>query len=817
MRYVAAFVTFAACLAPFAGAADTPGLRGVLSDENPITLPDSVLLSTGRAQFSADAVGTASDDAPLFDPLNFPAITRQRGHAEVILPHVSRVTTHSNGGNAEGEDGPFGTARRGQRRLPRFEREHGVVSGPGPGELGRTDDKSNFQQSLHRLMFDVLGPQYNRNARPLPTCGVVDQDNRCSHKIPLHVGLQFTKLEGVDADRQTLSMLVTVTMAWPDHRLSFNYSDYFPTMIRWNHEQDFLAIDPELLWRPDVQLANSVEPPRAIVSPRAFLYDQEMLKQRGYNVLIRTPMAVTVKCDLQMDAFPFDSQVCRFNWRAWSANQKWVVLQALQDSKDALNATISALHARDNEFKVMSIQLDEGFQDVYGLGDGDESFPELEYTVTLKRASHYYVASMLMPMFITILLSVGVFYIDPPGGERLGYNITLFLTVMALAFYSADRLPKSGGGDTWLERFQALCYIITIFPIFVSLFCELGRRHLRRFHPRSRFVHVQDAHDETINGTFRRAGRELKYKHEKSNALIYFDGAWNLSSSGKIGTDAWTYRCDEDVDVEQVPVEGWAHRTDEVSSIAVVDYPSEWLTDYVDTVLRAPYAWLTSAVLLYHLYYIYQHDAGNEMSVLMLEIFLLVVAFFLIASGFWDVYVLRSLVKTDGTLGDIATALKLRGLFTDDPMDEPEEEDLAAVNVHIEGVDFDSLEPEQRRALASAVAQVMTGRLDLPAAGMRDEEGEPGSMTLSRGSVIADSLIRVPVGSLAFDDVEQTLTSESMPLQLMEALQSIPGVSSALEQEVPLSVTVKVRRPGAPNFGDEQGQLGRAFLPLGQR
>merc|ERR1719321_683852 len=107
-------------------------------------------------------------------------------------------------------------------------------------------------------------------------------------------------------------------------------------------------------------------------------------------------------------------------------------------------------------------------------------FPQIIYTLTLQRYSHYYVNSIILPMLIMVLLSVGVFFIDPPGGERLGYNITLILTVMAVSFFAAERLPKSGGGDTWLERFQSVCYIITLLPVFISLFCELGRRVLRR-------------------------------------------------------------------------------------------------------------------------------------------------------------------------------------------------------------------------------------------------------------------------------------------------------------------------------------------------
>lgn len=105
------------------------------------------------------------------------------------------------------------------------------------------------------------------------------------------------------------------------------------------------------------------------------------------------------------------------------------------------------------------------------------------YSISLSRYSHYYISNVVLPMLLVVVLSIGVFYIDPPRGERMGYSSIMVLTVMTISYFTAELVPKNGGGETWLEHFQAICYIITIIPIIASIICELacrcvrGRRH----------------------------------------------------------------------------------------------------------------------------------------------------------------------------------------------------------------------------------------------------------------------------------------------------------------------------------------------------
>lgn len=325
----------------------------------------------------------------------------------------------------------------------------------------------NNQERMNKLIDHLIGPQshYHRHLRPLPDCSAHD----CSHKIGVTMSLQFQKLLSVDEKANQLEMLALVILDWPDHRLSYNATEWFSNLFHWRSDHDFIAIDPHMVWQPDVQLVNAAVPMEKIFEPRAYLFDDTNRINKGFNVRLKVPNIIKVKCDLIMDDFPFDNQTCNFVFQAWSASNSWISFKGSKEVNE--NDTIAGMTSKNEEFRVTDVDMRDSSIQV-----GQNVFPQIIYTLKMKRYSHYYVSSIILPILMMVMLSVGVFYIDPPGGERLGYNITLILTVMATSFFAAERLPKSGGGDTWLERFQAACYIITILPLVLSLLCELGRR-----------------------------------------------------------------------------------------------------------------------------------------------------------------------------------------------------------------------------------------------------------------------------------------------------------------------------------------------------
>ena len=59
-------------------------------------------------------------------------------------------------------------------------------------------------------------------------------------------------------------------------------------------------------------------------------------------------------------------------------------------------------------------------------------YPELSFSVVISRATKWYAFRLVMNIALTYV-AFGVFFSDPMTGERLGFSITMMLTLVAQA------------------------------------------------------------------------------------------------------------------------------------------------------------------------------------------------------------------------------------------------------------------------------------------------------------------------------------------------------------------------------------------------
>ncbi|XP_027884963.1 5-hydroxytryptamine receptor 3A-like [Xiphophorus couchianus] len=76
------------------------------------------------------------------------------------------------------------------------------------------------------------------------------------------------------------------------------------------------------------------------------------------------------------------------------------------------------------------------------------------YTINMKRRSLLYIANFLLPVFFFLCLDFGSFLMSDTGGEKVGFKITLLLSVTVMQLIlndilpcSSDRIPLTGRED----------------------------------------------------------------------------------------------------------------------------------------------------------------------------------------------------------------------------------------------------------------------------------------------------------------------------------------------------------------------------------
>mmetsp|Transcript_78254 Transcript_78254/g.209205 ORF Transcript_78254/g.209205 Transcript_78254/m.209205 type:complete len:519 (-) Transcript_78254:132-1688(-) len=310
------------------------------------------------------------------------------------------------------------------------------------------------QQSLDGMMDEIFR-SYNKHARPVPDCATMD----CSHRIQVKMGLNFQKLVTLDQTSGFLTMVVWFRLQWPDFRLAYDSSNLASEM-GWNSTSDFLAVDADKLWVPDIYLLNSVAKIEYLSDEaRAYWYDENKLHQEGFNIVLNRPALITTRCDVDMTQYPFDTQNCMLRWGAWSASSIFFTFSTLD------TAMSSDMPKTTEEFNVTNIRaLSSSYR--FKVAEGAK-FPQVVYEIQLQRYGFWYLVVLIYPMIFLVMVAMSVFFLDIRSGERHSVALTLVLATMTVGFLTAERLPRSSD-DMWFIRFQCGVYAFIVTCVIES-------------------------------------------------------------------------------------------------------------------------------------------------------------------------------------------------------------------------------------------------------------------------------------------------------------------------------------------------------------
>lgn len=164
--------------------------------------------------------------------------------------------------------------------------------------------------------------------------------------------------------------------------------------------------------------------------------------------------------DMDYRPFPFDTQKYLIEIEAFSYDSSQLVFK-----ESNLFPKLTKDNRLGGGWEIVSqkdtIALDRYSYSQNDNDDRDEYYSKVTFTIEATRVSGYYVWQVLFPLFIIILASFTVFWIDDLS-TQIGVGFTLMLTVVAFNFYSASILPVLPY-NTFIE------YVIIVGYIFIFL------------------------------------------------------------------------------------------------------------------------------------------------------------------------------------------------------------------------------------------------------------------------------------------------------------------------------------------------------------
>ncbi|XP_049878518.1 neuronal acetylcholine receptor subunit alpha-10-like [Pectinophora gossypiella] len=269
--------------------------------------------------------------------------------------------------------------------------------------------------------------------------------------IPLLVtfGVSLHHIIDVEEKDQLLTTNCWITQIWMDYHLRWNASDFDGISV--------IRIPYERVWRPDIILYNNADPNYR----SAVINTNVIVKSTGEVTWLSHGIYVSV-CDINVEQFPFDVQLCTMKWASWTYDGFQLDLKKQFDEGDTTN------YQTNGEFDLVSF---EAIRHNQYYSCCVEPYPDITYVIKLRRRPMFYVFNLILPCLLINGIALLVFYVPSESGEKVTLGISALLSMTVFLMTIRDTLPPTEktplislyyGVSTCLVSFSASLSVVTL-------------------------------------------------------------------------------------------------------------------------------------------------------------------------------------------------------------------------------------------------------------------------------------------------------------------------------------------------------------------
>ncbi|XP_045527906.1 neuronal acetylcholine receptor subunit alpha-10-like [Pieris brassicae] len=285
-----------------------------------------------------------------------------------------------------------------------------------------------------------LMDKYDPSVRPV---------ENSSHPLLVTFGVSLHHIIDVEEKDQLLTTNCWITQIWTDHHLRWNISDFDGISV--------IRIPYERVWKPDIILYNNADPNYR----SAVINTNVIVKYTGEVTWLSHGIYVSV-CDINVEQFPFDIQLCTMKWASWTYDGFQLDIQKQFDAGDTTN------YQTNGEFDLVSFDAIKHNQ-YYSCCV--EPYPDITYVIKLRRRPMFYVFNLILPCLLINGIALLVFYVPSESGEKVTLGISALLSMTVFLMTIRDTLPPTEktplislyyGVSTCLVSFSASLSVVTL-------------------------------------------------------------------------------------------------------------------------------------------------------------------------------------------------------------------------------------------------------------------------------------------------------------------------------------------------------------------
>jgi hypothetical protein len=296
----------------------------------------------------------------------------------------------------------------------------------------------NSENDLRKSLFQ----NYILNNRPVLNY---------SDTVNVSFGVELISLEEFDQVGEKVKFNFHMKYTWYDQYLSWN---------RRNFDFDYINVKPERVWRPDLELYNSANKPEKVNGEGILkvFHTGEM-----YWII---PVIYDFTCPLNLDDFPFDTQVCKMTFGSWKLSQGYMNISThkLPLTNKRLFRELSFDKFSHNEWRVT--QMNSNNQNLEYLCCPNELWTVTDIDIVMVRNYHKYIVVIIMTFFLTLsALTVVTFSLEKY--IRTYLLVFIPLSIIWLQLYISSKIPVIEH-PTKMETFIQLSFYISMISAIYS-------------------------------------------------------------------------------------------------------------------------------------------------------------------------------------------------------------------------------------------------------------------------------------------------------------------------------------------------------------
>ena len=185
-----------------------------------------------------------------------------------------------------------------------------------------------------------------------------------------------------------------------------------------------------------------------------------MLVASNGHVMWNPTLQLQTYCEVELHYFPFDRQVCTI----MVAN--WIFSASYANFSSKANKVDTSVMINSTEWTVLDTDVTELY-----TKRGRFYVSQVEFVLTLKRQSSYYVVTMILPVILLSFLGLMTFPLPPDSGEKISLSVTCLMAFFITQLMISEHMPTGWHSIPLISKSDQ-CY----YPPEVGSmkYCHLG-------------------------------------------------------------------------------------------------------------------------------------------------------------------------------------------------------------------------------------------------------------------------------------------------------------------------------------------------------